>query len=273
MGTRGKIIVVCVLILAGLSLPASVSADATMKFEGSESSSLFWTFNAAGGVYVPNSPYVSNSSTPLVSKLFITVHDSANYNYWLRVGFCYANPAWDAAYNSTCGQYYNPSGAGEWVAFIELNNQNGNLIATYPNYAFYGPGTTGLKIVYTSGDQYTYAYAGSAAFEVQTFFSRYGFGPLDVGGYSSVANANPANGNAVWIGGLGSNNAAVFSQLQECVTAASHPSSQNCGDTYWGPSSPYITNPNICPGVCPYSDQKYPDQYNMYLVEFWTNPY
>ncbi|HLI50774.1 MAG TPA: hypothetical protein VKU87_03200, partial [Thermomicrobiaceae bacterium] len=94
---------VLVLAIVGLAVPASAdSGPATLKYEGTTSSSLIW--QVLPTVYVPTTPYISDSSTPLISKIFFTVHDSANYAYWVRFGWCYANPA----EGGPCASDYDP---------------------------------------------------------------------------------------------------------------------------------------------------------------------
>lgn len=273
MRTR-LITIIAVLLLALIGPGLSASADpgpATLKFEGSSSSHLIWDFGSS--LFLPVTPYVSNSGTPLVSKLYITIHDAANYNYWARIGFCYGNGAYEAIYpNSHCDAYYNPAGAGAWIPFVELNNQNGNQIVGTANGATSGNGIIGLSISYTSGDQYTIFWAGTSPFEIQTFFSRDGFMPVNAGGYAAVANANPANGDTVWIGGLGQTDAALFNDNELCSSATGQPS-QDCAESYWYSGYPTTTNPNICPGTCPYADHVATDTDNRYFFAFWTKPY
>lgn len=191
----GRLAVTVSLLVAFISMTTPVSANpgpATMKYDGSDPSKVTWGVETdqGSGMYLPATPYVSSDlQTPLVSMLFITVHDPQNYNYWARVGWCYANVRWNDEHGGYCSWGYNPSGAGKWAAFVEINNyQIGDHLYSTNQCMTAGKGLQELYIDYESGAT-TQFIAGGCEWDIQTYFSSLGFMPISAGGYSSVKNA------------------------------------------------------------------------------------
>lgn len=283
MRTRRFVIMVAVLITLATALaPLGASAGpVTMKYEGNDAQNVTWGMETRSGygMYLPVTPYVSDiSGVPLISMVFITIHDPNNYGYWARVGFCYANPAYDAANGTKCSYEYNNAGPGQWVPILQICSTDciNGIPDTYTpstQCATSGNGLVSLYIDYVSGDTNTTFGAGCQGFSEQTGFSRYGFMPVNAGGYSNVENGNPANGAAVWIGGLGQSNAAIFPDLVLCSTPRGQ-SSQGCVGSYWSSSYPSSTySANSCSGSCPYGGTLGTDSLNAYDFYFWTKPY